>query len=1532
MSSKKSNKIKAVALGDFSGAKEQNQLTALKKGDSITILNKIPGGWWYGICERTGEKGYFPESFVKEYDASAVGNNNNNNNNSNGNNSKKPKWKSALDKRYNRVYYVNGATGESTWTRPDDFDGVEVEIAVNVPPKKQTSPSPESSTSQQEKLAKAIVQEAAKNKTLARVSTEPALRRSQIKRENASLFQTKSMNNVVKDKNMFNKQKRNLESKMTLTKTTSSATNELKNSNVVLSTKELQALNSLQQDGIQTFKLVSKMPQGYLIRKRQKKGLFTGAFHRQFFILDTDGKVLHRFDKEQNGPIKKSKNTIDLSKLNSIAIVNQDNAKFTLTLVGDGDKKELLTISAYCAYDFKRWISSFREVLSIDEFKRPASDKELNELFEILLDELALPAAVQQQMMTQQTSDQKWNFIKLNRLKIESRMADTHINKSEARGSHMVTGSTANAHFWADKCINKDIKDLAEMKKLQPAVGTSGREWLEAFAEHGGLDGLIVCLRELSKGNEVADRNNLNVRILGSKILSKIMNNQIGMDALVDANGGIDMIVTQIHPTVDLHNHGMIDLADQLTESALEKLSVLCWYLGETDKVMKAFDDYRRERYEQVRFQTIVERLYRTERSSLRLSIMMFINSLINSTCELEDRVMVRSYFIQLRIDEVMIRVGSDLEEIAVSAAEPDGDTSEADKRLDELNDFCKQMDVFEVIAKQDLEETLHENIDTSSLSSMAQAVSQNAFELGLADELLPVFHTLYMIPPQEAKGKATLTEIANAISEIINSVSDGLLSDLIRKKKKSKKSKWSFNYKSYTKTLTKYEKMAVPNKKLISEKNRLKEMEEDLKDALAREDGMKTRIENMFKKVKETNDASDTVRKELKAAKKEIEELKKQVKAGGSAEINRLKAEIARLKAGGATAGPGLPGLPGARGPGLPPPLPGAGGKSLPPPLPGMPRPGVPRPRGGARMPPPLPGGGPMRGPPPLPGAGGVRGPPPLPGARGAVRGPPPLPGMGGVRGPPPLPGMPGMRGPPPMPGMPGRGGPRGMPPMPGMPAQNALPPKPKIKPNEKMKSLFWGKIKTKSVPNSVWENIDETKITLDTLKIEELFSKASFKDKKTANVGNRKQRSKSKGPITFVDPKRQQNVGIGLSRFAQQGLSSRNLKRALEQVDDNTLTLDALSSLEKLLPTPSELEMVQGFDGDKNRLATVEKFYVELLEVKNVVNRVKAMKAKASFDDSLKEVKFAAKSLYKASLEIQNSKALRDFLTCALALGNYLNGSTNRGQAYGFNVDTLAKFSALKTKDNKSNSLRYLIQYMSQPDQGDGFTSPKEIPQELKNIEAATKSSISEVKAGLNKLKASTRLMKNCADQADPTDAIQDVMGQFLDSYANDELKRLEEQVKEMESETKAVISFLGEDPTKAKFEELLMKLSKFIELLKGADRDNERELEIAAKRSERANRMGAKKVNKAGGGKGDGLFAAFSKDQQGDAKEIVQRIRNKQRLVRQSVKITKAPPKPRNNSGDMQQRVSNPRMLSLLQGNAIEEGDEDEDDEYE
>ena len=212
------------------------------------------------------------------------------------------------------------------------------------------------------------------------------------------------MDNVSKS-NASNAPKRSLESKMTAA--TLMTTNELQASKTVFSTKELQTLNNMQANGDQTFKIVSEMPQGFLIRKRRKAGLFTGSFHRQFFILDASAQLLHRFDKEQSGAKKEIKNTIDLSKLKSLAVVKQAGAKFTFTLVGaDGDDSpngEIITIAAYCAYDFKRWISSFRELLSVNEFKRPSNDDELDQMFALLLDELALPAPVQKQMMSQQT-------------------------------------------------------------------------------------------------------------------------------------------------------------------------------------------------------------------------------------------------------------------------------------------------------------------------------------------------------------------------------------------------------------------------------------------------------------------------------------------------------------------------------------------------------------------------------------------------------------------------------------------------------------------------------------------------------------------------------------------------------------------------------------------------------------------------------------------------------------------------------------------------------------------------------------------------------------------------------------------------------------------------------------------------------------------------------------------------------------------------------------------------------------------------
>lgn len=54
-------------------------------------------------------------------------------------------------------------------------------------------------------------------------------------------------------------------------------------------------------------------------------------------------------------------------------------------------------------------------------------------------------------------------------------------------------------------------------------------------------------------------------------------------------------------------------------------------------------------------------------------------------------------------------------------------------------------------------------------------------------------------------------------------------------------------------------------------------------------------------------------------------------------------------------------------------------------------------------------------------------------------------------------------------------------------------------------------------------------------------------------------------------------------------------------------------------------------------------------------------------------------------------NIKVMMEY---ALAAGNYMNGQSARGGAYGFKFDMMEKLADVKTTDNKSNLLMYLIQ----------------------------------------------------------------------------------------------------------------------------------------------------------------------------------------------------------------------------------------------
>ena len=59
----------------------------------------------------------------------------------------------------------------------------------------------------------------------------------------------------------------------------------------------------------------------------------------------------------------------------------------------------------------------------------------------------------------------------------------------------------------------------------------------------------------------------------------------------------------------------------------------------------------------------------------------------------------------------------------------------------------------------------------------------------------------------------------------------------------------------------------------------------------------------------------------------------------------------------------------------------------------------------------------------------------------------------------------------------------------------------------------------------------------------------------------------------------------------------------------------------------------------------------------------------------------------------QVRSSKALKQVIEYALAIGNYLNGGTNKGGAWGFKIESLNKLIGTKTLDNKSTRARWRL-----------------------------------------------------------------------------------------------------------------------------------------------------------------------------------------------------------------------------------------------
>ncbi|KAK6481194.1 formin-1-like [Huso huso] len=391
---------------------------------------------------------------------------------------------------------------------------------------------------------------------------------------------------------------------------------------------------------------------------------------------------------------------------------------------------------------------------------------------------------------------------------------------------------------------------------------------------------------------------------------------------------------------------------------------------------------------------------------------------------------------------------------------------------------------------------------------------------------------------------------------------------------------------------------------------------------------------------------------------------------------------------------------------------------------------------------PPPLPGAGPPPPPPPppppLPGAGPPP-PPPLPGCRPPP--PPPLPGSG----PPPPPPLPGAGPPPPPPPpMPGCGPPPPPPPPGGFAFSQMLdkrPRKPAIEPACPMKPLYWTRVQLKENSDStLWGSLEEPSIQ-DPKEFEELFSKAAVQQTKKPLSDSYEKKAKAKKIVKLLDGKRSQTVGILISSLH---LDMKDIQQAVLTVDNSVVDLETIEALYENRAQSDELDKIKKHyetlkEDEVKLLDKPEQFLYELSQIPDFSGRARCIIFQPAFTEGIALVHRKVEIVDRVCKGLLEPRSVKDLLGLILAFGNYMNGGNRtRGQADGFGLEILPKLKDVKSRDNKTSLVDYVVSYYLRYIDKDAGTEKTVFPlPEPQDLFLAAQVKFEDVTKDLRKLK---------------------------------------------------------------------------------------------------------------------------------------------------------------------------------------------------
>ena len=464
--------------------------------------------------------------------------------------------------------------------------------------------------------------------------------------------------------------------------------------------------------------------------------------------------------------------------------------------------------------------------------------------------------------------------------------------------------------------------------------------------------------------------------------------------------------------------------------------------------------------------------------------------------------------------------------------------------------------------------------------------------------------------------------------------------------------------------------------------------------------------------------------------------------------------------------------------------------------------------------------------GPPPLANLlSGQSGPPPLANLLG---GPPPIGNLLGQCGPPPIGNL--LGGPPPLNFL-GKGGPPSL-------SSNMMPLinqtiqkiKEKKKPRIPLKGLMWTMIPSANIKETIWEELNDEKVDLDIDFIEKEFAA-----KKSAVVCDPKKGEETQSKVikvSLLPAEKNKNMEIVLGKLK---LSNSTIKDALNQMDEAVLTINNVESLLNIIPTEEEVRTVESFEGDHEYLGNPEKFSIEISKVSGYKERLLGIKFVKTYEDLVKELISKVDKINKILENIPKNKKFKQLVEEILAVGNYLNGTSARGGAYGFQLDALEKINDLKMANfPKKNLLMYIIDRYEKKNN----ESVIEVNEDLSDYELASKTPISQLQTDFGEIRKGAKVIVNAVTKSADNDELGKVQAYF--QGPNEKIKGiledLDNKLKVCEQNYLNCCKYLCENPKDSPSDKLIEKIYKLWVACKNAKNVLMKEQELIRKEKEK------------------------------------------------------------------------------------------------